>query len=324
VNNRSIARLAGVSTLAVALSAVGCSKPSGGPSAGRPKLVMIPKATQASFWNAVRRGAEQAADQRKLDLTWKGPDRDNDRAGQKRVMQQFAGEGVDAILLAPTDSRALVPDAAAAMGQKIPVLIFDSALDGKVGQDYISYVATDNLAAGKLGGQHLMKLVGEGGKVILFRHMEGQQSTAEREDGALAEFDAAKAEILIKDRYTGQTADEAQRTALNMIDAIREADGIFASNQTSSEGLLVALKKNNLAGKIKFVGFDSSPMLVKGLADGEIHALVLQDPVTMGHTAVSLVADHLAGKPIDEHVSTECRLVTRDNMNDPEIKPLLQ
>jgi ribose transport system substrate-binding protein len=324
VNHRSIVRLAGVLTVIALVAAIGCSKPGGAPGSSRPKLVMIPKATQASFWNAVRRGAEQAAEERKLDLTWKGPDRDNDRAGQKRVMQQFAGEGVDAILLAPTDSKALLPEATAAMQQKIPVLIFDSALEGQIGQDYISYVATDNLAAGKLGGKHLMELVGDGGKVILFRHMEGQQSTAEREDGALAEFDAAKAEILIKDRYTGQTADEAQRTALNMIDAIREADGIFASNQTSSEGLLVALKKNNLAGKIKFVGFDSSPMLVKALADGEIHALVVQDPVTMGHTAVSLVADHLAGKPIDEHVSTECHLVTRDNMDDPKIKPLLQ
>jgi ribose transport system substrate-binding protein len=290
----------------------------------RYSLVMIPKATQASFWNAVRRGAEQAAEEFSVDLTWKGPARDNDRASQKQVTQQFINEGVDGILLAPTDSKALVPEVRAATAQGIPVLIFDSALEGEQGKDFIGFVATDNHAAGKLGGKHLMELVGQGGKTILFRHMEGQESTANREDGALAEFRAASADILVENRYTGQTAGEAQKTALNMIDSIRKADGIFASNQTSSEGLLVALQNNNLAGKIKFVGFDSSPLLVEGLANGEINALVVQDPVKMGYLSVKQMVEHLRGQPIEPVISTACHLVTRENMNDPGIKPLIE
>jgi len=304
----------------------GDAKDAGGAAekSGRRSLVMIPKATQASFWNAVRRGAERAAEELKVDLTWKGPDRDNDRASQKQVLQQFITQRFDGILLAPTDSKALLPEVQTATAKGVPVLIFDSALEGEQGRDFIAYVATDNLAAGRMGGKHLMELVGKGGKTILFRHMEGQESTANRETGALEQMRAAEAKILVENRYTGQNTDEAQKTALNMIDQIREADGIFASNQTSSEGLLIALQKNNLAGKIKFVGFDSSPLLVEALADGQIDALVVQDPVNMGYTAVTSMVDHLDGKEIEPLVSTACHLVTRENMNDPQIKPLIE
>lgn len=290
----------------------------------RRSIVMIPKATQASFWNAVQRGAERAAEEFSVDLTWKGPARDNDRSEQKKLVQQFLSEGFDGILLAPTDNAVLVPEARAAKDKGIPLLIFDSALDGEPGKDFIGFIATDNLAAGHMGGQHLMKLVGKGGKTILFRHMEGQQSTSLREQGALEEMRAADAEILVENRYTGKDASEAQKTALNMIDTIREADGIFASNQTASEGLVIALQKNNLTGKVKVVGFDSSPILVQALAKGEIDALVVQDPVNMGYLSVKTMVDHLDGKSIEPVVSTACRLVTRENMNDPDVKPLIE
>ena len=293
-------------------------------AAKRRSLVMIPKATQAAFWNAVRRGAERAAAESNVDLTWKGPSRDNDRTEQKKLIQQFLNEGYDGILLAPLDNVILVPEARAAKQKGIPLVIFDSAMDGAPGEDFVSFVATDNLEAGRMGGKHLMKLVGEGGKTILFRHMEGQQSTDHREAGALEEMKAAKAEILIDNRYTGRDANESQRAALNMIDAIREADGIFASNQTSSEGLVIALRKNNLAGKVKVVGFDSSPELVQALVKGDVNALVLQDPETMGYTAVQTMVAHLDGKPVDPVINTACRVVTKENMNEAAIKPLLQ
>jgi ribose transport system substrate-binding protein len=206
----------------------------------------------------------------------------------------------------------------------IPVLIFDSGLDGEAGKDFISYVATDNLEAGKLGGKHVMELIGDGGKAILFRHMEGQESTTNREEGALAEFQAAHAEILSDNRYSGETSIEAQKTALNMIDVIREAQGIFSSNQTSTEGLLLALRQQNLAGHIKFVGFDSSPLLIDGLKNGHIDALVVQDPVNMGYTAVKMMVQHLQGEKVEPLVRTGTHLVTKDNMADPEIATLLQ
>ncbi|HYO25941.1 MAG TPA: substrate-binding domain-containing protein [Lacipirellulaceae bacterium] len=287
---------------------------------------MIPKDTQATFWNQVRSGADRAAKEFDVELTWKGPATGNDRGDQKTVFQQFTNEGVDGILLAPTDGVALAPEVRAASAKGIPVLIFDSGIEAEQGKDYISYVATDNTAAGRLGGKHLMDLVGQGGKTVLFRHMEGHASTSAREEGALAEFQAAQANVLEQNRYSGRNNGEAQNTAINMIDVLREADGIFASNQTASEGLLMALRKMNLAGKVKFVGFDTSTLLVEGLAKGEIDALVVQDPVDMGYQSVKLMVEHLKNpeaKP-EAVVNTGVHLITRENMNEPEMAALLK
>ena len=291
---------------------------------GKITLVMIPKDTQATFWNQVRSGADRAAKEFDVELIWKGPATGNDRSEQKKVLQQFIGEDVDGILLAPTDSVALAPDVHTASVKGIPVLIFDSAVEGKVGEDFISLVATDNEAAGRLGGEHLMKLVGNGGKTVLFRHMEGHASTGARERGALDEMKKAGANVLVENRYSGQNSTEAQNTALSMKDELQEAAGVFASNQTSAEGLLNALKQQNLTGKIKFVGFDTSERLVEGLRNGDIQALVVQDPVAMGYQSVKLMVDHLGGKKVEESVNTGAHLVTAENMDDPEIAPLLK
>jgi ribose transport system substrate-binding protein len=293
---------------------------------GRIRLVMIPKDTQMSFWNQVRDGAERAAKEFDIDLQWKGPSKGNDIAAQKQVLQQFMDGSVDGILLAPTDSVSFSKDARTAMAKGTPVLIFDSAIEGKAGEEFITFVATDNEAAGKLGGAHLMKLVGEGAKTVLFRHQEGHASTGAREEGALSEMKAAKADVLVENRYSGPTMDEAQKTALNMVDQLTAAAGVFASNQTSAEGLLAALRKLNLAGKVKVVGFDQSELLVDGLKDGSIDALVVQDPVDMGYQSVKLMIQHLKDKDanLEPVIQTGVHLVTRENMDEPEIAALLK
>lgn len=321
----ALALLAGCSSNSPApTSTAGGASASSAGGAKRFSLAMIPKGVQTSFWNSVREGAEKARDELDVELIWKGPARDNDRALQKQVMQQFTGGGVDGILLSATDKKALVPEVRTAMAKGIPVLIFDSAIEGQQGADYISYVATDNRAAGRLGGKHLMELIGRGGKAILFRHMEGHESTGNREEGALEEFKAADANILSENRYSGETATEAQTTAINMIDVIREADGVFCPNQSSSEGLLLALRQHRLAGKVHVVAFDSSPLLTAALRDGDIDAIVCQDPVRMGYLSVKMMVEHLRGQAIEPLVTTDVQLVTRENMDDPKISPLLQ
>jgi ribose transport system substrate-binding protein len=330
-------RVCGLAITLLVVALAGCSKPAttsapdpaesgaatGAAESGRLTIVMIPKATQHTFWNSVRRGAERAAEELDVNLVWKGPSIDNDRGEQKKVVQQFTNESSDGILLAPIDAIALAPEVRAAMAKKIPVLIYDSAVEGTPGKDFVSLVATDNEAAGRLGGKKLMELVGQGGKTVLFRHMEGHASTGAREAGALAEFKAANADVLLENRYSGPTIGEAQNTAMNIIDTLRQANGVFASNQTASEGMLRALEQQNLAGRVKFVGFDSSELLVRGLSAGNIDALVVQDPVDMGYQSVKLMVQHLKGEKIEPTVTTGVHLVTKENMNDPEIAPLI-
>ena len=130
--------------------------------------------------------------------------------------------------------------------------------------------------------------------------------------------------MLVENRYGGATASEAQTTALNIIDQIREADGIFCSNESLTFGMLLALRQNNLVGKAKFVGFDASAPLVEALKKGEIQALVAQNPTKMGYEAVKTIMAHLHGEKVPEYVDSGVALITPENISTPEIQELLK
>ncbi len=288
------------------------------------KLAVIPKGTTHIFWKSVEAGAKSAGSDLGVEIVWKGPLKENDRAQQISIVEQFITEGVSGIVLAPLDDTALKRPVAAALQKNIPVVIFDSALKGEPGKDFVSYVATNNRKGGYLGGEHLSKLVGGKAKIVLLRYQVGSASTTEREEGFLEAIGKSKGlQVIVDNRYAGATAGEAKTQSMNIIDKLKEADGIFCPNESSTFGMLLALKQNNLAGKVRFVGFDTSPPLIEALKKGEIDALVAQDPTRMGYEGVTILVQHIQGKKVPTTVDTGVRLITRENLNSPEIKKLL-
>lgn len=135
--------------------------------------------------------------------------------------------------------------------------------------------------------------------------------------------------VLSSNQYGGATMETAYSTAENMLAPYKKADGsidvqgIFSSNESTTFGMLRALQGNGWAGKVHFVGFDSSPKLIEGLEKGEIDGLILQNPFMMGYLGVKTVVASLNQQPVEKKVDTGETLVTRDNMNQPEIKELL-
>jgi ribose transport system substrate-binding protein len=291
----------------------------------RPKIAVIPKGTTHVFWKSVEAGARRAGEEFGAEIIWKGPLKENDRAQQIQLVQQFISQGVDAIALAPLDFKALVGPVKSAGAKQIPVVIFDSSLDAKPGTDFVAYRATDNEKGGRLGGEELARRLGGKGNVVLLRYQVGSASTDDREKGFLAAIAASKDIKVISDnRYAGATVGEAKTAALNMIDDIRKADGVFCPNESSTAGMLLALQQEGLAGKIKFVGFDSSPPLISALKKGEIHGLVVQNPRQMGYEAVKALVLHRRGETVEPVVDTGAALVTLENMDQPEIRSLIE
>jgi ribose transport system substrate-binding protein len=231
---------------------------------------------------------------------------------------------VSAIALAPLDDTALVKPVRSAVDKKIPVIIFDSALKGEAGKDYTSLVATNNYKGGTIGGEALVKLLGGKGKVVLLRYQEGSASTQEREKGFTDVIKKNPGITLIVDnRYSGPTVSDAKTASMQMIDKLKEADGIFCPNESSSFGMLLALRQNNLAGKVKFVGFDTSPSLLDGMKKGEIDALVAQNPTKMGYEAVKAAVSQLKGETVPPSVDTGVTLIDSTNIDSAEVKTLL-
>lgn len=288
------------------------------------KIAVIPKGTTHSFWKSVEKGARQAGKEFGAEIVWKGPLKEDDRAQQIAVVQQFVVDDVDAIVLAPLDDTALRNPVRSSMARNKPVVIFDSALKGEVGKDFISFVATNNTRGGELAGEELARLLGGKGKVVMLRYSEGSASTAKREAGFLSVMEKHPGiEIIQANRYAGATISAAQDTAMNMLDRLREADGIFTSNESATQGMILALRQTGLIKKKTLVGFDTSKFLLSALKRGDVKALVAQNPNRMGYLGVKTALDHLRGNPYEAVVDTGCVLVTKSNMDTPEVQAVI-
>ena len=310
---------------ALAVSACANKKNAEAPGPGAAKalqIAVIPKGTTHEFWKSIHAGAVRAARELGVEVIWKGPQKEDDRAQQITVVEDFISRGVDGIVLAPLDDRALMRPVQDAAREKIPVVVIDSGLQGS---DYVSYVATDNYKGGVLAARRLGELLKGQGRIFLIRYQEGSASTVQREAGF---YDTMTKEFpgitfLVKDQYAGATTETAYQLAENLISRFPDVQGVFAPNESSTFGTLRALQEAGLAGKIVFVGFDSSPKLVQGLRDGAIQGLVIQNPNKMGYLGVKTIVACLRGEPIDKIVDTGVVLATKDNMDAPEIKALL-
>ncbi len=288
------------------------------------QIAVIPKGTTHNFWKSVEAGALKAGKELGVEIKWKGPLKEDDRAQQISLVEQFVASGVSAIVLAPLDDIALRAPVRSAAERKIPVVIFDSPLKAESGKDFVSLVATDNRRGGRLAGEEMVRLLAGKGKVVLLRCMEGSASTTEREEGFLEVISKSPGIVVtVTNRYAGPTVATAQDAAMNLLDRIREANGIFCPNESSTHGMLLALRQTGLAGKRTFVGFDASPVLLAALKKGDLKAVVAQNPTKMGYLGVVTAVKAIRGEKVESAIDTGCVLVTRANMNDPAVREVL-
>ena len=337
---RLFSRALGASLFVLGVSVLpGCKKPapsttstnaagdvsSSSSSTGKLKIAVIPKGTTHEFWKSVHAGAVKAAKEVDVDVVWKGPLKEDDLKAQIDVVSTFVAQGVSGIVVAPLNDSALRAPVKEAVAKKIPVVVFDSDLQG---EDHVSFVATDNQAAGKLGAEAMDKALGGKGNVIVLRYQEGSASTQNREKGFL---DGIKTKPEIKivsdNQYGGATTESAFQKSESLLIAHKAqtgaVSGVFTPNESTTFGMLPALKKSGVNKKVKLVGFDASDKLVAALKDGDIDGLVVQNPFNMGYLAVKTMAAHLRGQPVEKRIDTGARLVDRTNLDDPAVKEML-
>jgi ribose transport system substrate-binding protein len=312
--------------IASALLASACgNRPS---SSNKTTIAVIPKGTSHMYWQSIHAGANQAAQELGVDVIWRGPIREDDRDAQVSEVEGFVSRGISGIVIAPLDETALVAPVNDAASHDIPVVVIDSGLKGG---NYVSFIATDNLKGGQLGGERLAEVMHGTGKAILLRYAEGSDSTTKREQGFL---DALKKhpgiQIISSNQYAGTDVEGAYKKAEALLSVYKKPDGsldlggIFCANESSTFAMLRVLQDNGWAGKVRFVGFDASPNLVKGLRDGGLDGLVIQDPVRMGYLGVKTMVAHLKGQPVEKWIDTGVHVATRENMDQPEMKSLLE
>jgi ribose transport system substrate-binding protein len=301
-------------------------------------------------WQSVKRGALRAADDLKdqgtaVEIIWDGPNTESDATQQINLIDNKIAMGIQGLVLAPLHSGSMVAPVERAVAKGIKVVIIDSGLDPKALEEnpnlMVKYVATDNRHGGRIAGEKLIELLrkekkDEPVKVILFRYALNSESTMQREEGFLeAVEDANKkagkeiVKVVSQDKYAGATADEAKRAAGPLLSQFPRGtvDGIFAVNESSTFGMLNALREKNRVEEITLVGFDSSEPLVQALREGHVASLVIQDPYRMGYLGVWNVVMALEGYDVSAGglvQSTGEVFLTRENLDSEEMRGRFQ
>jgi ribose transport system substrate-binding protein len=301
--------------------------------AGKQQIAVIAKSTTNAYWKAVEAGADQAAAEANVDIIWTGPDSETNHTQQANMVDNMVTRGVNGIVLAPTNVDALVRPVEQAVASGIPVVVIDSSVKST---KPVSVVSTDNYAAGVQAAEALIKAMGTnrkyGGKVIMLRYLEGSGSTEAREKGFTDRISKEPGLSVVDSMYTrgggsttdaADTADALLRRYINNNEL--QVDGIFESNQPTAIGMLRKLDQFRAQGvtiSAQDVGFDSHDILLKGIRDGEIAAIITQDPKKMGYLGVKTMVAYLKGEKVDPSIATATLTVTKDNIDLPSTKAI--
>ncbi len=305
--------------VSVVLIAVGFARK--GTVEQQPRIAVIPKGTSSPFWETVRKGAAKACEELGYEMSWIGPEVESDRERQIQTVEDFIARKVSGIVLAPNDSRALVPVTERVFRRKIPCVIIDSGIET---DKYASFAATDNRQGGVIAAGRMNEILGGKGKVVVLRFMPGSGSTTNREEGFIDTIEEQYPGIeVVETKYGMATVETAIRAAEDLLTKHTELDGIFACNNHTTVGAAQALESQRRVGQVKVVGFDSEEALIEMLRKGTVDSLVVQNPFKMGYEGVKLVVATLEGKQVERRVDTGVELVTKDRLDEPAIKALL-
>ncbi len=292
------------------------------------KIAVIPQGSTHEFWKSIHAGAIKAGQDLKgegidVELLWKGPLREDDREQQVQVVEGFLSQGINGIVLAPFDRKALVRPVEEAQRAGIPTVVIDSDLDS---DKVVSFLASNNYHGGELAADEMARLLDNKGKVLLLRYQEGVASTESREKGFVEKLKAKypTIQLISSDQHAGATRDTAKAAAENLLQRYGDQlQGIFTPNESSTSGTLLALEDLKLAGKIRFIGFDTSDAFVTAMKEQKLDGIIVQNPFRMGEFGVKTMVDHLQGKAVPKTRDTGVQLITPENMDLPDSQKLL-
>ncbi|THV22322.1 ABC transporter substrate-binding protein [Peteryoungia ipomoeae] len=288
-------------------------------------IPIIVKDTTSFYWQIVLAGARQAGKDLGVSVPELGAQSESDINGQISILENAVAGKPAAVVISPTEFKALgkpVDEAA----KSVPVIGIDSSADSKA---FTSFLTTDNVQGGRIAADGLAAAVKavtgkEEGEIAIITSLPGVGSLDQRREGFLDQIKTKYPGLtVVADRY----ADGQATTGLNMMTDLITANpnlvGVFASNLIMAQGVGQAIAENKLGDKIKVIGFDSDEKTVGFLKEGVLAGLVVQDPYRMGYDGVKTALAVSKGEKVETFVDTGANLVTQANMADPKIDALL-
>lgn len=288
-------------------------------------IPVIVKNTSSFYWQILLAGARKAGKELGVNVAELGPQVDTDIAGQISILENAVSNNPLAVVIAASQFEALgkpIDEAAT----KTKVVGVDSGANSKA---YVSFVTTNNVEGGRAAGEALAKAIeakyGKAeGEVFIITSVPGAGSLDARAEGFKAVLAEKYPDITI---VADKVADGQITTGLNITNDVMLAypnlRGAFASSEEMALGVSQAVAENNAQDKVLVVAFDSNEQLVKRLADGDVAALIVQDPFRMGYESVKIALAASKGEEVPADVDTGVNVITKENMDTPRSQELL-
>ncbi|RTD96432.1 BMP family ABC transporter substrate-binding protein [Variovorax atrisoli] len=284
-------------------------------------IPLVSKGFQHQFWQAVKQGAEQAAKDLKVKVSFEGPETEAMVDKQIDMLSAALAKKPQAIGFAALDSQAAIPLLKKAQAAKIPVVAFDSGVDSDIP---VTTTTTDNKAAAALAADKMAELIGKSGEVALVVHDQTSRTGVDRRDGFVNRIKSTYPNIkIVSVQYGGGDQLKSTEITKSILQASPNIKGIFGANEGSAIGVVNGVKEMKRTGKVVVIGYDSGKQQKNAIMDGSMAGAITQNPVGMGYKTVEMAVKAIKGEKLPNIIDTGFFWYDKTNIADPKIAAVL-
>ncbi len=282
-------------------------------------IPLISKGFQHQFWQAVKQGAEQAAKDLNVKVTFEGPESEAMVDKQIDMLSAALAKNPKAIGFAALDSKAAIPLLKKAQAAKIPVVAFDSGVDSDIP---VTTATTDNKAAAALAADKMAELIGKAGEVAVVVHDQTSRTGIDRRDGFLDRMKSTYPKIkVVSVQYGGGDHLKSTEITKSILQAYPKLKGMFGANEGSAIGVVNGARE--MKRKIVIIGYDSGKQQKDAIRSGVMAGAITQNPVGIGYKTVEAAVKALKGEKLPKIIDTGFYWYDKTNIQDPKIAAVL-
>ncbi|MBU1296177.1 MAG: ABC transporter substrate-binding protein [Gammaproteobacteria bacterium] len=286
----------------------------------QPYIPLISKGFQHQFWQAVKQGADQAAKEFNVRVTFEGPDTEAQVDRQIDMLAAALANKPDAIGFAALDSQAAIPLLRKAQKAGIPIVAFDSGVESDIP---VTTATTDNLAASALAADKMAELIGNKGQVAVVAHSQTGTTGIDRRDGFLKRMKEAHPNIeVVTVQYGDGDQLKSTEVARAILTSYPKLAGMFGTNEGSAVGVVNAARESK-AKDLVIIGFDSGTAQMNAIRSGLMAGAITQNPIGIGYETVKAAVQTIKGETVPKVIDTGFYYYTAKNIDDPKIAAVL-